>query len=103
MFYPFDVLVKILTVEMLLNMAAVVFIYARIYFTNSYSVDLLKTFEGQTEAIHVPRVMVLRNENENNIFAKYKACQIYCSGVRLYMLSAFHHFKCQFFKIQPRY
>ena len=36
-FYPFDVLVKFLTVEMLLIMAALVYIYSRIYFTSKRS------------------------------------------------------------------
>ena len=38
-FYPFDVFAKILTVEMLLSMAALVYIYARIYFTSSRSFE----------------------------------------------------------------
>ena len=36
-FYPFDVLEKFLTVEMLLIMAALVYIYSRIYFTSKRS------------------------------------------------------------------
>ena len=61
-FYPFDLLVKLPFCLLWLRL----FLSTPEYILKAG--DLLKPFEGQTQAVHLPRVKVLRNQNENNIF-----------------------------------
>ena len=92
-FWPFDVFVKLFViVETLFNMAALVYIYARIYLTSRRSFELSKDKEKQF-IFTGSKYFGIRTKSKSS---QYKACQIllYCSGLLLYMLPALlHHFK----------
>ena len=81
-FYPFDVLVKFLTVEMLLIMAALVYIYSRIYFTSGRSFENFRRTNRRNSS---PQNQGTQSERKQNLRNKrlVKSCFIvvmcYCT------------------------